>query len=73
MKEATGELNMTVITIIMIGAILAFFWLIWSNIKNKVNESWDNATDPTDYSYNEVSDNKDIAVSHDGINYTLIW
>ena len=34
MKEATGELNMTAITLVAIGAILAFFYLfIWPSIK----------------------------------------
>ncbi len=34
MKEATGELNMTVITIVAIGALVAFFYLIiWPNIQ----------------------------------------
>lgn len=34
MKEATGELNMTVVTIVAIGAIVAFFYLlIWPTIK----------------------------------------
>jgi len=34
LKEATGELNMTVITIVAIGALVAFFYLIiWPNIQ----------------------------------------
>ena len=34
MKEATGELNMTVVTIVAIAALLAFFYfLIWPNLK----------------------------------------
>lgn len=34
MKEATGELNMTVITIVAIAALVAFFYLIiWPNIQ----------------------------------------
>jgi hypothetical protein len=34
MKEATGELNMTAITLVAIGAILAFFYLfIWPSIQ----------------------------------------
>ena len=36
MKEATGELNMTVVTIIAIGAIVAFFWFMWPQIKNTI-------------------------------------
>ena len=34
MKEATGELNMTVVTIVAIGALLAFFYaVIWPSIQ----------------------------------------
>ena len=34
MKEATGELNMTVITIVAIAALVAFFYLvIWPTIQ----------------------------------------
>lgn len=46
MKEASGELNMTVITIIAIGAIAAFFVGIFNGvIKNTVNREWDGAVD----------------------------
>ena len=40
MKEATGELNMTVVTIIAIGAIIAFFWVMWPQIQNTINNTW---------------------------------
>lgn len=41
MKEASGELNMTVVTIIAIAAIAAFFTaVIWPNIKNSLNDQW---------------------------------
>ena len=34
MKEATGELNMTVVTVVAIAALVAFFYLIiWPTIK----------------------------------------
>ncbi len=34
MKEATGELNMTVVTVVAIAALIAFFYLvIWPTIK----------------------------------------
>ena len=34
MKEATGELNMTVVTIVAVAALLAFFYaVIWPNLK----------------------------------------
>lgn len=41
MKEATGELNMTVVTIIAIAAIVAFFMaVIWPNIRGSINNQW---------------------------------
>ena len=34
MKEATGELNMTVVTVVAIGAVMVFFYaIIWPTIK----------------------------------------
>lgn len=45
MKAATGELNLTVITIIAIGAVMAFFWLFWPKIQNTITNQWDNITD----------------------------
>ena len=41
MKEASGELNMTVVIIIAIAAIAAFFTaVIWPNIRNSLNNQW---------------------------------
>ena len=40
MKAASGELNLTVITLIAIAAVLAFFWLMWPSIKNSINSQW---------------------------------
>ena len=45
MKEATGEMNMTVVTIIAIGAIIAFFWFMWPSIKNTISGQWNNISD----------------------------
>jgi hypothetical protein len=42
MKAATGELNLTVITLIAISAVIAFFWAFWPTIKNSVAKQWDN-------------------------------
>ena len=37
MKEATGELNMTVITVVAIAAVAAFFYaFIWPSIKGNL-------------------------------------
>ena len=44
MKEATGELNMTVVTIIAIGAVIAFFWLMWPTIQDTIGNVWGNTT-----------------------------
>ncbi len=42
MQAATGELNLTVITLIAIGAVIGFFWLMWPNIQNSLNTQWQN-------------------------------
>lgn len=40
MKEATGELNMTVITVVAIAAVAAFFYaFVWPNIKTSINRN----------------------------------
>ena len=44
MKAATGELNLTVITIIAVAAIIAFFWILWPNIQKSINSQWSNIT-----------------------------
>ena len=37
MKEATGELNMTVITVVAIAAVGAFFYaFVWPNIQRSI-------------------------------------
>ena len=39
MKEATGELNMTVITVVAIAAVGAFFYaFVWPNIQNNLKQ-----------------------------------
>ena len=42
MKDATGELNLTVITLIAIAAVIGFFWIMWPNIQNSLNTQWNN-------------------------------
>ena len=42
MKAATGELNLTVITLLAIAAVIAFFWLMWPSIKQTINGQWNN-------------------------------
>ena len=37
MKEASGELNMTVITVVAIAAVAAFFYaFVWPSIQNSI-------------------------------------
>ena len=57
MKEATGELNMTVITIIAIGAVIAFFWVMWPGIQESINSMWKNTVDCTDFNGDGKCDN----------------
>ena len=55
MKAATGELNLTLITVIALGAILALFTtVLWPQIKDKIVGTWDdtNNTD-IDITYNK--------------------
>ena len=53
MKEATGEVSMTVITLVaiaVIGAILAF---LWPTIKNAINNLWNPGTCNAGYYYKD--------------------
>lgn len=41
MKEASGELNMTVVTIIAIAGIAGFFTVfLWPRIQNSITNQW---------------------------------
>lgn len=40
MKEATGELNMTVITIIAVSVIAGIMALMWPTITDTIKSSW---------------------------------
>ena len=40
MKEATGELNMTVVTVVAIAAVAAFFYaFVWPTIRDNITSS----------------------------------
>lgn len=40
MKEATGELNMTVVTVVAIAAVAAFFYaFVWPAIKDSISSA----------------------------------
>ena len=52
MKEATGELNLTVITVVAIAAIAGIFYaFVWPGIKNAINQRTCE-TYGTGYTYN---------------------
>ena len=40
MKAATGELQLTVITLIAIAAVIGFFWVMWPQIKASIGGQW---------------------------------
>ena len=43
MKAATGELNLTVITLIAIAAVIGFFLaVLWPRIQETIHTQWDN-------------------------------
>ena len=44
MKEASGELNMTLITIVAIAALAAIMYAFWPSIKNTINAKWGETT-----------------------------
>lgn len=47
MKAATGELNLTVITLIAIAAVVGFFWYMFNNqIKPTLNNQWSEISTP---------------------------
>lgn len=47
MKEATGELNMTLVTIIAIAAVLLFVSLFLPNMLKSVGDRWNSANGDT--------------------------
>lgn len=53
MKEATGELSMTVVTIIAIAAIAAILGILTPLVKDFINKSWSNLSN-TNITYVEV-------------------
>ena len=42
MKEATGEVSMTVVTLVAIAVIAAILTLMWPNIQNRIEGLWNN-------------------------------
>lgn len=62
MKEATGELNMTVVTVVAIAAVGAFFYVfIWPAIQTSILQSTYCATA---YSCEENNDGETMSCSY---------
>ena len=49
MKEATGEVSMTVITLVAIAVIGAIIAFMWPNIQNKIEGLWGSGETTTSY------------------------
>ena len=47
MKEATGEVSMTVITLVAIAVIGAILAALWPTIKNRISGLWDPGSCPS--------------------------
>jgi hypothetical protein len=71
MKEATGELNMTVITIVAIAALAGFFYLvIWPSIQSgmALNQAC-NASDQGTVAYKDEVNGKPITCGNGSCTY----
>ena len=51
MKEATGEVSMTVITLVAIAVIGAILAIMWPTIKTKITDLWNPGTCPAGQYY----------------------
>ncbi len=78
MKEATGELNMTVVVVIAVGVLAAFFYTtIWPLIKNTYiasNKCSDAVCDPSTLHDGRVSCKYyDKNGRQQGTNFECVW
>lgn len=61
MKAATGELNLTLITVVALGAVLALFTtVLWPTIKAKLTNSTEDFSTDITVNYNDVEFTKYI-------------
>ena len=42
MEKATGELNLTVITVLALAALIALFWVLWPTLQNWIQGTVNN-------------------------------
>lgn len=73
MKAATGELNLTVITIIAISLVIAFFYMFWPTIRQSVEDQFGNVNcTQRDASGKCINAGSTGGVSGDGLNTQYI-
>jgi hypothetical protein len=60
MKAATGELNLTVITLIAIAAVIGFFWFMWPTIKQSIANQWIDVNNYDQNDQSQVGGNPDL-------------
>lgn len=54
MKAATGELNLTVITLIAISAVVGFFLTVmWPKIQDSINSQWNTVSTSNGSNYKQ--------------------
>lgn len=76
MKEATGELNMTVITVVAIAAVAALFTLfVWPNIQANIllSTACTNVNSSGKYSSAEAGIDGENSVNCENFNCTAIY
>ena len=49
MKEATGEVSMTIVTLVAIAVIGAILAANWDAIQERINDLWDRGQDQTEW------------------------
>lgn len=59
MKAATGELNLTLITVVALGALLALFaTVLWPSMRDKITDTWGDTNDTElEVTYNALNYN----------------
>lgn len=57
MKEATGEVSMTVVTLVAISVIGAILASQWGNISNKIGNLWNQGEENTQWGQTQQPNN----------------
>lgn len=57
MKEATGEVSMTIVTLVAIAVIGAILATQWDNIRNTITGLWNTGNENTQWKRNNTTTN----------------